>query len=115
MQGLVEAIEDFEMNMGLLLATCLISMKDISSLIKVLSLTDAPVTVYKNTKSGSYLENKQNIFLNEVFTNQNKPKISEPFQKRKHANLEQSTLNNEQKKNKRVVNETSTNFLTKLE
>ena len=81
MQGLVEAIEDFEMNTGLLLAACLISMKDISSLIKVLSLTDAPVTVYKDTKLGSYLENKQNIFVNEVFTNQTNQKYWNQFKR----------------------------------
>ena len=48
-------------------------MKDGSSLIKVLNLTDAPVTVYKSTKVGSYLENKQNLVVNGIFTNQNKP------------------------------------------
>ena len=45
----------------------------------------------------NYLENKQNLFVNLVFTNQNKPKTSETFQMRKNANLEGSTLNNEQK------------------
>ena len=49
-EGLVEAIEDFELKTGLLLAACMISMKDGWSLIKVLNLTDAPVTVNKSTK-----------------------------------------------------------------
>ena len=57
-EGLVEAIEDFELKNGLLLATCMISMKDGWSLIKVLNLTDAPVTVYKSTKVGTYFEKK---------------------------------------------------------
>ena len=48
-ERLVEAIEDFEVKTGLLLAVCMISMKDGWSLIKVLNLTDAAVTVYKST------------------------------------------------------------------
>ena len=44
-KGLVEASEDFVIKTGLLLAACMISMKDGSSLIKVLNLTDAPVNV----------------------------------------------------------------------
>ena len=56
-EGLVEAIEDIELKTGLLLAACMISMKDASSMI-VLNLTDAPVTVYKSTKVGTYIENK---------------------------------------------------------
>ena len=43
-------------------------------LIKILNLTDAPVTVYKSTKVGTYIENKQNLAVNGVFTIQNKPK-----------------------------------------
>ena len=42
---LCEAFEDFEQKTGLLFAACMISKKDGSSLIKVLNLTDAPVTV----------------------------------------------------------------------
>ena len=45
-EGLVEAIEDFELKTGLLLVACMISMKDGSSMIRVLNLRDAPVTVY---------------------------------------------------------------------
>ena len=67
-EGLVEAIEDFELKTGLLLAACNISMKDGSSMIKVLNLTDAPVTVYKSTKVGTYFENKQNLVVNGIFT-----------------------------------------------
>ena len=63
MEGLVEAIEDFELKTGLLLAACLISMEDGWSLIKLLNLTDAPVTVYKRTKVGTYFENKQNLVV----------------------------------------------------
>ena len=48
-EGIVEAMEHFELKSGLLLAACVISMKDGSSLIKVLNLTDAPLTVYKGT------------------------------------------------------------------
>ena len=70
-------------------------MKDGSRLIKVLILTDAPVAVYKNNRVGNYLENKHICEWN--FSNQNESKISEPFQMRKHANLEGSTLNEEQK------------------
>ena len=46
-EGLREAFEDFQLKSGLLLAACLISMNNIdgSSLIKVLNLTEAPVTV----------------------------------------------------------------------
>ena len=55
-EGLVEAVEDFEIKTGLLLAACMISMKDGSSMIKVLKLTDAPVTVYKCTKVGTFLK-----------------------------------------------------------
>ena len=73
-EGLVEAVEDFELKTGMLLAVCMISMKDVSSLIKILNLTDAPVTVYKCTKVGTYIENKQNLVVNGIFTNQNKPK-----------------------------------------
>ena len=76
-EGLVEAIEDFELKTGLLLAVCMISMKDGSSLIKVLNLTDTPVTVYKSTKLGTYIENKQNLVVNGIFKNQNKPKTME--------------------------------------
>ena len=76
-EGLVEAIEDFELKTGLPLATCMmyditISMKDGSSLMKVLNLTDAPLTVYKSTKVKSYLENKKNLAVNRIFTNENK-------------------------------------------
>ena len=87
-EGLVEAVEDFELKTGLLLAAWMISMKDDSSLIKVLNLTDTPVTVYKGTKVGTYFENKQNIVVKGNFTNQNKPKTLETFQMGKHANLE---------------------------
>ena len=59
-EGLVEAIEDFELKTGLFLAASMISMEDGWSLIKVLNLMDAPVTVYKSTKVGTYFENKQN-------------------------------------------------------
>ena len=68
-EGLVEAIEDFELKTGLLLATCMISMKDGSSLKKVFNQTDAPVAFYKSTKVGIYFKNKQNLVMNGVFTN----------------------------------------------
>ena len=97
MEGLVEAIEDFELKIGLLLAAYTISMKDGSSLIKVLNLTDAPATVYKSTKVGTYFENKQNIVVNGIFIYQNKPKPLETFQMGKHANLGGSNLDNKQK------------------
>ena len=96
-EGLVEAIEHFEVKAGLLLAACMISMEDGSSMIKVLNLTDAPVTVYKITKVGTYFENKQNLNVNGIFTNQNKPKTLETFQMGKHANLEGSNLHRQQK------------------
>ena len=72
-------------------------MKDGPILIKVFSLTDASIAMYMNNKVGIYLESKQNLFRNGIFTNQNKPKIWEPFQMRKHANQEGSTLKIEQK------------------
>ena len=97
-EGLVEAIEDFQLTNDLRLA-CMISMKDGSSLIKVLNLTDAPLTVYKSTKVGTYFEHKQNLVVNGVFTNQNNPKTLEIFQMGKHAILEGSNLDNQQKEN----------------
>ena len=96
-EGLVEAIEDFDLKTGLLLAACMISMEDGWSMIKVLNLTDAPLTVYKSTKVGTYFENKQKLVVNGTFTNQNKPKTLETFQMGKHANLEGSKLNDQQK------------------
>ena len=48
-EGLVEAIEDFELRTGLHLAACMISMENGWSMMKLLNLTDAPVIVYKNT------------------------------------------------------------------
>ena len=56
--GLVEAIEVCDLKTGLLLAACIMSVKDGSSLIKVLNLTDAPMTVYRSTKVETYFENK---------------------------------------------------------
>ena len=97
MEGLVEVNEDFELKTGLLLAACMISMEDGWSLIKVLNLTDAAVTVYKSTKVGTYFENKQNLVVNGIFTNQNKPKTLTTFQMGKHASLEGSKLNDQQK------------------
>ena len=102
-EGLLEAIEDFELKTGLLSDACMISMKDGSSMIKVLNLMDAPVTVckstkvYKSTKVGTYFENKQNLVVNGILTNQNKPKTLETFQMGKHANLEGSNLHKQQK------------------
>ena len=96
-ERLVGAIEDFELKTGLLLAACMLSMEDDWSLIKVLNLTDAPVTVYKSTKVGTYSENKQNLVVNGIFTNQNEPKSLKTFQMEKHANLEGSKLNDQQK------------------
>ena len=96
-EGLLEAIEDFELKTGLLLAACMISMEDGWSLIKVLNLTDAPVTVYKSTRVGAYFENKQNLVVNGIFTNQNQRKTLETFQMGKQANLECSKLNDQQK------------------
>ena len=96
-EELVEAIEDFEQKTGLILAACMISMKDGSSLRKVLNLMDAPVIVYKSTKVGIYFENKQNLVVNGIFTKQNRPKTLETFQMVKHASLEGSNLNNQQK------------------
>ena len=78
-------------------------MKDGSSLIKVLNLTDEPVTVYKSTNVGTYIENKQNLAVNGIFTNQNQPKTLETFQMGKHANLEGSNLDNQQKKKEREM------------
>ena len=49
----------------------MISMKVGSKLIKFLNLTDAPVTVYRSLKAGSYLKNKQILVVNGYFTNQN--------------------------------------------
>ena len=98
MEKFVEASVDFfELKTRLLSAACMISMKDGSSLIKVLNLSDAPVTVYKSTKVGIYFENKHNLVVNGNFTNQNKPKTLETFQMGKHANLEGSNLDNQQK------------------
>ena len=96
-ERLVEAIEDLEVKTRLLSAACMLSMKDGSSLIKVLNLTDAPVAVYRRAKVETYFENKQNLFVNGIFTNQNKPKILETFQMEKHANWQCSNLNNQQK------------------
>ena len=95
-EGLVEAMEVFDLKTGLLLAACMISMKDGSSLIKVLNLTDVPVTVYKSTKVGTYFENKQNLVVNGIFTNQNKPKTLATFQMGQHANLKGSNLDNQE-------------------
>ena len=85
----------------------MISMEDGWSLIKVLNLTDAPVTLYKSTKVGTYFENKQKLVVNGIFTNQNKPKTLETFQMGKHANLEGSKLKAERESTK-IVHETST-------
>ena len=63
----------------------------------MLNLTDAPVTVYKGTKVGTYFENKQNLVVNGIFTNRSKPKTLETFQMGKHANLEGYKLNDQQK------------------
>ena len=76
----------------------MISMKDGSSMIKVLNLTDAPVTAYKSTKVGINFEKKQNLVVNGIFTNQNKPKTLDTFQMGKHANLEGSNLQKQEKK-----------------
>ena len=57
-ERLAEAIEHFELKTGLPLAACMMSMKDVSSSIKILNLADAPVTLYKSTKIGTYFENK---------------------------------------------------------
>ena len=75
----------------------MISKKDGWNLIKVLNLTNAPVTVYKDTKVGTYFEKKENLVSNGIFTNQNKPKTLEFFQIGKQANLESSKLNGQQK------------------
>ena len=45
-------------------------MKSGSSLLKVLNLTNAPVTVYKSNKLGNYLKNKQNLVVNRIIVNQ---------------------------------------------
>ena len=55
--GPVEANKGFEKN-GLFLDACMISMKDVSTLKKVLNLTDAPVTVNKSTQEGGFLKDK---------------------------------------------------------
>ena len=55
-------------------------------MIKVLNLTDTPVTVYKSTEVGSYLKNKQKLIVNGIFTNQNEPKALETSQIGKHEN-----------------------------
>ena len=55
-EGLVEAVEDFEVKSGSFFAAGMISMKNGSSMIKVLNLTDARVTVYKSTKVGTFLK-----------------------------------------------------------
>ena len=93
----IEAVEEFELKTGLLLAACMISMKDGSSMMKDLNLTDAPVTVYKSTKVGTYFDNKQNLVLSGILTNQNQPKTLETFQMGEHANLEVSNLHKQQK------------------
>ena len=95
-EGLVEAIEDFELKTGLLLAACMISMKDGSSLIKVLNLTDAPVTRYKRAlKEEHTLKTNRTCEWN--FRKSNLAKTLETFQMGKQANLEGSNLDNQQK------------------
>ena len=74
----------------------MISMKDTSSLIQVLNITDAPVTLYKSTEVGSYLKNKRNLVVNALFMNRKKPKTFETFQMGKHTNFDGSNLNNQQ-------------------
>ena len=93
----VEAIEEFDLKTGWLLATTMMLMKNGSSLIKVLKLTDALMMVYKSTKAGSYLENKQNLVVNGILTNQKQPKTLGKFQLGKQANFEGSNLINQQK------------------
>ena len=93
MEQLEQAIEDFELKTGLLLAACMISMKDWSNLINVINLTDAPVTVYETTKVRTYFDSKQNLVVNEICTHLKQPKTLEIFQMGKHANLEGSNLN----------------------
>ena len=58
----VKIIEDFELKTRLLLAACLISIKVGSRLVKVLNLTEAPVTVYKSTNVGTYFEKKTELY-----------------------------------------------------
>ena len=72
-------------------------MKDGSSLIDVLNLTDELVTVYESTKVGSYFENKQNLAVIGIITNQNKTITLETFQMGKKTILEGSNLNKQQK------------------
>ena len=68
--------------------------------LKQLALKTYPTeykSVYKSTKVGTYFENKQNLVVNGFFTNKNKPKTLETFQMGKHASLEGSKLNDQQK------------------
>ena len=80
-EGLSEATEDFELKNGWLLAACMIPLKEVSCLIIVLNPTDAPLSAYNKTKLGSCSGNKQNLFVNGIFTNQNKTKTLEKFEK----------------------------------
>ena len=93
MERLEQAIVDFEQKTGFLLAACMISMKDCSSLLIVINLTDAPVTVYETTKVRTYFDSKQNLVVNGICTHRKQPKTLEIFQMGKHANLEGSNLN----------------------
>ena len=99
----MEAIECFELTTGWLLDACMISMKVGSDLIKVLDLTDAPVTLYKKSKLRNYFEHKQKLVATEYFTNQNEPKTLATFQMGKDSNLGGSTLNNQRKKKLQVL------------
>ena len=74
LEGLVEAIEDFELKTGLLIAACMILMNDGSSLIKSLKSNKRTSDRGKNTKIGSYLQNKQILVVSGVLTNQKKDK-----------------------------------------
>ena len=81
----------------------MMSRKDGSSSLKVLNLADAPVTVYKSTKKGTYFEDKQNLVVNGIFSIQKQPKTSKTFPMGKHAILEGSNLNNQQKEKLREL------------
>ena len=66
-QGLVEGLKDFENCTGVLVADCLISIKNSKSQLRVVNLSDNDIKVFQHTKIEEFFSNDDSIQVNGVF------------------------------------------------
>ena len=73
-QGLVEGLKDIGNCTGILVADCMISVKNSKSRLRVVNFSDNEIKLFKNIKNGDFFTDDDSIQVIGWFTSKNKPK-----------------------------------------